>query len=351
MEELILKPTISHFRYVQEVDKKITEFTQSFLRSKLISIQDLVLMSGVNWIKYLHIRVDLKRYYTGGNKRYIAKLKKLYPGKEEFLDLIFPTTDLFNYSEDVYFRKYSFYDYSEKTLRKYLKYPLALGLKSYKEHKLTPLEYNFLYNYYSFLSGKVYNLVSNKNINTRYLREVDIPEKVISKLYPYGFDDRFHYYNYRCNVVNPYLVPKAKNDDYNYLGLERYQLGKYYYLPKFQNQLVESLKLYNHFNVYPGSIDTLKERIDSKDDSLFILNKFGQPFKITTEKLLSFAKLSIDEDNSIIRARIPLALDHYTYERFPYVLMDIDMKSGELCNIYDEYGKLESDTSYKRIVL
>ena len=42
MNEVAIKPSIQHFRLVAETEEKIKSFVESFIKSKLIGLEDLL---------------------------------------------------------------------------------------------------------------------------------------------------------------------------------------------------------------------------------------------------------------------------------------------------------------------
>ena len=52
MNEVAIKPSIQHFRLVAETEEKIRSFVESFIKSKVIGVEDLLAEERTRWLVF-----------------------------------------------------------------------------------------------------------------------------------------------------------------------------------------------------------------------------------------------------------------------------------------------------------
>lgn len=92
MNELSIKPSIQHFRLVAETEERIRSFVESFIKSKVIGVEDLLAEEKTRWLVFRTRGISIKRL----PKELVEKLD-LYHYKNGRAYFIYPSFMYFDH--------------------------------------------------------------------------------------------------------------------------------------------------------------------------------------------------------------------------------------------------------------
>ena len=87
VNEVAIKPSIQHFRLVAETEEKIKSFVESFIKSKLMGLDELLAEEKMKWIFFGTRSISVKSLPED-----LAKKLDIYHYKNERVYFIYPTT-------------------------------------------------------------------------------------------------------------------------------------------------------------------------------------------------------------------------------------------------------------------
>ena len=91
MNEVAIKPSIQHFRLVAETEERIKSFVESFIKSKVIGVEDLLAEERTRWLIFRTKGISIKRL----PKELVEKLD-LYHYKNGRVYFIYPSLTTLN---------------------------------------------------------------------------------------------------------------------------------------------------------------------------------------------------------------------------------------------------------------
>lgn len=259
MNEIARKPTLAHFLYVQEIENKIIEFTNSFIKSKLVDYKTLLEDENINWLFFNLLVLDFPREEKGIYDKLDNSI--FYKYKSRQLYFLYPSSligelDLGS-SSDLLENNHSLHK-------------VGVLNKLVKDRILIPIKRpNFMRTRVGYtLCGVIYyndKLISKNKIDLEYYKK-----------------------RFRKNLVK--IREEAIS---NYLESKDVEYGGYdYFFSSF----------YNHGNK-------------------FIVNKCGQPISLRIDeydKINKFNQIKVNKEKNLLEILFP-----YSYEDMLKVLVDI----------------------------
>lgn len=207
MNEIARKPTLAHFLYVQEVENKIIEFTNSFINSKLVDYRTLLEDENINWLFFYLLVIN----FTDKEKKNYEKLDDniFYKYKSRQLYFLYPTSFLGKL--DIYSKIHSDL-HNIRTLNKLVKEKLLIPIR----------RPNFMRTSVRYTNSRIiyYNdkLISKNKIDLKYYRNRF--SKQISKLR----EEAIEQYTEGKRIIN--YVDYDYGYFYGYRQEERYIINK-----------------------------------------------------------------------------------------------------------------------------
>ena len=265
MNEIARKPTLAHFLYVQEIENKIIEFTNSFIKSKLVDYKTLLEDENTNRLFFNLLVLDFPR-----------EEKEIYDKLDNSIFYKYKSRQLyFLYPSSIIGGKLDLGSSSELLENNYSLHKVGVLNKLVKDRILIPIRRpNFMRTKMRYTLCRViyYNdkLISKNKIDLEYYKKRF--RKNLAKI--------------REEAISNYL--ESKDVGYG---------GDYSYFSRYS--------FYNHGNN--------KEK--------FIVNKCGQPILLRIDeydKINKFNRIKVNKEKNLLEILFP-----HSYEDMLKVLVDI----------------------------